>query len=185
MSKSPLAYILSAVAVALIILAVVFGRTGNSTQPDVRNRVPSIPESTAQALQAASDAKASAATAVQAQHDIQVQLAQLADDAKKEKDAAEAAKKPAAAPYGKEMTSPGIVTDFGAFPLNVGGSSNEDVYLGFTFTDRTGFTKKFFPVCTQQTLKTGVPITIIYHWREWQHDLVGQRGCYEMDGFQQ
>lgn len=186
MSKNTLVGVLCAVSVSLIILAIVVGRSGSAPQPDVRNRVPSIPQSTAEAQQAATDAKAAAAQAVQAQKDIQAQLAELAEDAKKEKDAAAAAAKPAAptAPYGKEITAPGIVTDFGAFPLNTSGN-NDDVYLGFTFTDRTGFTKKFFPVCTHQSIKTGVPITIIYHWREWTHDLVGQRGCFEIDGFQQ
>ncbi len=174
-------------SVTLIILAIAIGQIDRKPQPDVRTRVPSIPESTAQAIQASKDAQAAAAQATQAQHDIQAQLAQLADDAKKEKDAAEAAKKPTAAPsapYGKEMTAPGIVTDFGAFPLVIN-SNTDDVYLGFTFTDKNGFTKKFFPVCTGQTLKTGTPITLIYHWREWQHDLAGQRGCFEIDGFQQ
>jgi hypothetical protein len=176
---------LLAFAVILIILAIVVARSGNGQQPDVRNRVPTLPQSTAEAQQAATDAKAAAAQAVQAQKDIQAQLAQLAEDNKKEQEAAKA--KPAsapAAPYGKEITNPGVVTDFGAFPLIVN-SQTDDVYLGFTFTDRTGFTKKFFPVCVGQTLKTGTPITIIYHWRDWQSETTSKRGCYEIDGFQQ
>jgi len=182
----PIALCLVAVAVVCIAFAIIIGRIGDQ-QPSARTRVPNIPESTAAAVKAAQDAQAAAATATQAQHDIQAQLAQLADDAKKEKDAAAAAAKPPAgpvAPYGKEITSPGIVTDFGVYPLT-SSTNADDMYLGFTFTDRTGFTKKFFPVCTGQTLKTGTPITLIYHWRDWTREAEGMRGCFEIDGFQQ
>jgi hypothetical protein len=177
-------WFLLAFAVILIVLAVVIGRSGQAPQADVRNRVPTIPQSTAEAIKAAQDAQAAAQAAQQAQRDIQAQLAQLADDNKKEQEAAKAKASGPAAPYGKEITNPGIVTDFGAFPL-IADNATDDVYLGFTFTDRTGFTKKFFPVCTHQGVKTGTPITIIYHWREWTANTAGKRGCYEIDGFQQ
>lgn len=82
-----------------------------------------------------------------------------------------------------EKTNPGIVTDFGAYDL-LTESQSSDVYIGFNFTDRTGFAKRFYPVCPGQTIQTGVPITILYHWRNWESNLAAKRGCYVIDGFQ-
>jgi hypothetical protein len=82
-----------------------------------------------------------------------------------------------------ETTLPGIITDFGAYDL-LSDSQTSDVYSGFTFTDRTGFSKRFYPVCPGQTIKTDVPITILYHWRNWEMNSTGKRGCYVIDGFQ-
>lgn len=82
-----------------------------------------------------------------------------------------------------EQTNPGIVTDFGAYDL-LTESQSSDVYTGFNFTDRTGFSKRFYPVCPGQTVQTGVPITIMYHWKNWTGDLAGKRGCFVIDGFQ-
>lgn len=82
-----------------------------------------------------------------------------------------------------EKSNPGIITDFGSYDLLVD-SQSSDFYIGFNFTDRTGFTKRFYPVCPGQTIKTGVPITIMYHWRNWTENLTSKRGCYAIDGFQ-
>jgi hypothetical protein len=69
--------------------------------------------------------------------------------------------------------------------VNISETTSTDNYITFTFTDRTGFTKKFAPVCPGQTIKTGVPITLLYHWRNWIENIEGKRGCFWIDGFQQ
>jgi hypothetical protein len=164
----------------------------NPKQPDARNRVPNfsvngqeladLKQQLADTKAAAQQAQQAAQDATKAKNDMQAQLEQLAKDAKQPDNQKPAA--PADEPKeGRlEQTRPGIITDFGAFDLGV--SNVTDFYLGFNFTDRNGFTKRFYPVCTGQTVKTGVPITIMYHWRSWQENQEGKRGCFQIDGFQ-
>jgi hypothetical protein len=83
-----------------------------------------------------------------------------------------------------EKTNPGVITDFGEYDL-LTDSQSSDPYIGFNFTDRTGFSKRFYPVCPGQTLRSyGGPYTIMYHWRNWESNLTSKRGCYVIDGFQ-
>jgi hypothetical protein len=181
------------IAAALFIVVLIVHMVGGSKTPDARNRVPNfsvngqeladLKQQLADTKAAAQQAQQAAQDATKAKNDMQAQLEQLAKDAKQPDN------KPAAAPTTdepkegrQEMTRPGIITDFGMY--NAVDSNVIDNYIGFNFTDRYGFTKRFFPVCPGQTVKTGVPISIIYHWRSWQENQEGKRGCFQIDGFQ-
>ncbi len=177
---------------ALMLVFVLIGHSCGGKQPDVKNRVPNfsvngqeladLKQQLADTKAAAQAAQASAAAATQAKNDMQAQLEQLAKDAKQpDNQSKQSTDEPKEGRL--EQTRPGIITDFGEYDL-LNSSSSSDFYIGFNFTDRNGFTKRFYPVCPNQTVKTGVPITILYHWRSWLHDLEGQRGCYQIDGFQ-
>lgn len=168
-------------ACVLLVIVGIVRLTSSQPEQSVKNRVPTIPESTLTAQKAAQDAQTAAAAAQQAQKDIQAQLAELAKDAKDEKKDAPVSDEPKEGR--SESTRPGIITDFGEYDLQPASNIN-DFYIGFNFTDRDGFTKRFFPVCPAQTVKTGVPITIMYHWRSWTENQEGKRGCFQIDGFQ-
>lgn len=170
-------------ACVLLVIVAIVRLTSSQPEQNVKNRVPTLPESTLVAQKAAQDAQTAAAAAQQAQKDIQAQLAELAKDAKDEKKPAQESEGEDNREGRPEATRPGIITDFGEYDLQPT-SSTTDFYVGFNFTDRNGFTKRFFPVCPSQTVKTGVPITIMYHWRSWTSDTEGKRGCFQIDGFQ-
>src|SRR5580658_8108317 len=161
-----------ALAVGLLTCLLILGFGCNhKQQPEAKNRVPNfsvngqeladLKTQLAATQAAAQQAQQAAQDATKAKNDMQAQLEQLAKDAKQPDN------KPTPTPTDEpkegrlEQTRPGIITDFGAFDLGV--SNVTDFYLGFNFTDRNGFTKRFYPVCTGQTVKTGVPITIMYH----------------------
>src|SRR5271157_678454 len=188
MSPNRLAVIVCTV-LFIVVLTVHFA---SGPKADVKNRVPNFNvngQELADLKTQLADTKAAAAQAQQAandariaKNDMQAQLEQLAKDAK----AAPAA--PATTEEPKEgrleSTRPGIVTDFGEYDL-APASNITDYYVGFNFTDRYGFTKRFFPVCPGQTVKAyGGPFAIIYHWRSWQENAEGKRGCFQIDGFQ-
>src|SRR5271156_5404461 len=165
----------------LIALLIVLSATRCSKQPEQKNRVPTLPEQIEQAQQAAADARTAADAATKALKDTQDAIEGLhgtqldsSGNLKEER---------------PQQTGPGIISDFGTFRIEAadGESASEDSYLGFTFTDVNGFTKRFFPVCPNQTLKSSYNghISILYHWRHYQALSVGQRGCYSIDGFQQ
>lgn len=161
------------------------------TSPQIKNRVPDLGVVTIHAddlanLQqqvkdtqaAAQAAKDSQAKAEQAQKDIQSQLEQLSKDAKKD-EAPEEPKESRA-----ETTRLGAISDFGVWRIEVNTQQTDDYYLGFTFHDREGFIKRFYPVCPEQSVKSDVPVVMMYHWRKWQENSLGKRGCFMIDGFQ-
>jgi hypothetical protein len=178
---------------ALLILVLIVHFASGPKQPEAKNRVPNfsvngqeladLKQQLADTKAAAVQAQQAAQQATQAKNDMQAQLEQLAKDAKQPDN------KPVPTPTDDpkegrlEQTRPGIVTDFGTFDLQPA-SNVTDYYLGFNFTDRNGFSKHFYPVCTGQTVKTGVPITIMYHWKSWTGSEEGKRGCFVIDGFQ-
>lgn len=179
----------------LLVLIVLVTSHCGSKQPEAKNRVPNfsvngqeladLKTQLAATQASAQQAQQAAAQATQAKNDMQAQLDQLAKDAKNADN-----QKPAPAATTDEpkegrleQTRPGIVTDFGEYNL-LEAQNTTDMYVGFNFTDRFGFTKRFYPVCAGQTIKTGTPITIMYHWRSWQENQEGKRGCYMVDGFQ-
>jgi hypothetical protein len=177
---------------AFMLILILIGRSCGSKQPESRNRVPNFSingQELADLKQQLADTKAAAAQAQQAandariaRNDMQAQLEQLAKDAK-QPDNKPAPTTDEPKEGRQEMTRPGIITDFGEYDLQPA-SNVTDYYIGFNFTDRNGFTKRFFPVCPAQTVKTGVSISIIYHWRSWQENQEGKRGCFQIDGFQ-
>lgn len=145
-----------------------------------RNRVPTLQDQTDQARQNAKDVKDTAAQVQQMKQDIQAQIDKLNSTQRNSSGELKEGR--------AEATGFGAVSDFGSFKVETGAqneSASDDYYLGFTFTDRNGFIKRFFPVCPNQTVKLGVPTAIMYHWRTWHGTGSGQRGCYQMDGFQQ
>lgn len=160
------------------------------TTPQIKNRVPDLGvvtihandlanlqqqvKDTQSAAQAAKDAQSKAE---QAQKDIQSQLEQLSKDAKK--DGAPEEPKDGRA----ETTRLGIISDFGVWKLDIS-SQVDDYYLGFTFHDHEGFTKRFYPVCPEQAVKADVPVVMTYHWQKWRDNAPGKRGCFMIDGFQ-
>lgn len=180
---------------ALMLVFVLIGHSCGGKQPDVKNRVPNfsvngqeladLKQQLADTKAAAQAAQASAAAATQAKNDMQAQLEQLAKDAKQPDNQKTApAEKVGDDDYGpSETTRPGIITDFGLYDLQPA-SNVSDLYMGFNFTDRSGFSKRFYPVCPGQTVKTGIPITVIYRWRKWKENQEGKRGCFVIDGFQ-
>src|SRR5271154_1751271 len=181
MSPNRLAVIVCTV-LFIVVLTVHFA--SGPKQPDSKNRVPNFSvngQELADLKTQLADTKAAAAQAQQAandariaKNDMQAQLEQLAKDAKATPTAAPTTDEPKEGR--QEMTRPGIISDFGEYDL-APSSSVQDQYIGFNFTDRNGFTKRFFPVCPGQTVKTGTPITIMYHWRSWKENQEGKRGC--------
>jgi hypothetical protein len=180
MSKkgSPLAWVivgLIAVGTGFIVQC-----NGNNSQKPSRNRVPTLQDQADSAQRNAKDAKAAADQVQQMKQDIQSQIDKLNSTQRNTSGELKEGR--------PETTAPGAISDFGAFKIETGGpndSASDDYYLGFTFTDRSGFTKRFFPVCPNQTVKLGTTLTIMYHWRTWHGTGSGQRGCYQLDGFQQ
>jgi hypothetical protein len=191
MSPNRLAVIVC--TVLFILVLTVHFMSGPKT-PDAKNRVPNfnvngqeladLKQQLADTKAQAQAAQAAAAQAVQAKNDMQAQLEQLAKDAKQPDNQKPAATTDEPKEGRLEATRPGIVTDFGEYDL-APASNITDMYVGFNFTDRYGFTKRFFPVCPGQTIKAyGGPFSIMYHWRSWQENQEGKRGCFQIDGFQ-
>lgn len=190
MNPTRLAVLVSTV-LFIVVLTVHF--MSGPKQPEAKNRVPNfsvngqeladLKTQLAATQASAQQAQQAAAQATQAKNDMQAQLEQIKNDAKQpdNKPAAPTTDEPKEGRL--EQTRPGIVTDFGEYDMEVA-SNTTDPYLGFNFTDRNGFSKRFFPVCPAQTVKTGTPITIMYHWRSWRENQEGKRGCYVIDGFQ-
>jgi hypothetical protein len=153
---------------------------GDANQKPHKNRVPTMQEQAEATQQSAQAAKEAADRAEQAKKDIQSQIEKLNGAQRNSSGELKEGR--------AEMTAPGTISDFGSAKVEVGGqneSVSDDYYLGFTFIDRNGFTKRFFPVCPNQTVKIGTPFTLMYHWRGWVSTATGQRGCYQIDGFQQ
>jgi|SRR5208337_3245842 len=171
MVKGIVSAIMISFAIGLIVLGVVNIRSANEAVATARikTRVPTMPEDVEAAQKAAQDARFWANSSQKSFTDLQAELQKA--QAK-------------SSPVGRETTGPGVITDFGMFPLETGDHS-DDMYVGFTFTENKGFTKRFFPVCPSQTVKTGNPISLIYHWRVWGYNAQGRRGCFIIDGFQQ
>lgn len=155
------------------------GKKANEEQ-GAKNRVPVLQQSVQEAVQASKDAQTAAQQAQASQQAVQAQLDQLKQE--------QAKAKPSTAPCTgspdcPEKIGPGSISDVSAIPLE-GTGQNDDVYLAFTFTENGGFTKRFYPVCTQQVVPAGKAVVLQYHWRQWESNLNMKRGCYQIDGYQ-
>ena len=162
---------------ALLIAAIAAG-CGNPT-PDVKNRVPTLGAQVEQAQQAASDAKDAADRAQAAQKDIHDAVDKLNGS---QRDSGGNLKEDR-----PQQTGPGFIVDFGndRIPADQNLVATDDFYLGFTFAERSGFTKHFFPVCPSQSIQVNKSIVLLYHWRGFLGETgVGKRGCYIIDGQQ-
>lgn len=151
---------------------------GEDEKPTTKNRVPSMSQYADQAQQAATDAKAAADAAAQSKKEIEAAIDKL-NGTQRDSSGEPKEGRP-------EQTAPGTISEFGAYKVEADSSStaSDDYYLGFTFTDRNGLTKRFFPVCPNTTLKTGTSIALLYHWKHFESTSAGQRGCYKIDGQQ-
>ena len=146
----------------------------DDAQQTAKNRVPTVSQQLEQAQQSAADAKAAADSANETLKKVQTAVDKLdgrdSDGNLKEGRA--------------EQTGVGVVVDFFSqqVPADQNYSASDDAYLGFTFAERSGFTKRFFPVCPGQTIQGYKPIVLMYHWRHDQMSSAGKRGCYIIDG---
>jgi hypothetical protein len=153
-----------ALALALVIVAVAagIGIACSDDQPQQnRNRVPQMSDYASQAQQSAADAKDAAARVEKAQKDIDAAVAKL-NGVQRDSDGNLKEGRP-------EVTGSGNIVEF----------SKPD-YLSFLFVEKTGFSKRFYPVCDGQALPANRTVSLNYHWQSG----VGQRvGCYAIDAF--
>ncbi len=147
----------------VIIVIIAFARS-DKPETNVKNRVPMpmLGEQLQQAQQAAADAKAAAQQAQKIQTDLQAQIDKLD---KSERNSNSELKEGRA-----EVTGVGNIVEFG-----------EPDSLSFLFVEEGGFSKRFYPVCGNQTLPVNKTIALRYHWRPW--DTQQQKGCYIIDSF--
>ncbi len=148
----------------------------NHDEPTMKNRMPSASQYADQARQAASDAKAAADAATKARQEIDAAIKKL-NSGQRDSSGEPKEGRP-------EQTAPGTISEFGSYRIDNGSNSSDDYYLGFTFTDRYGFTKRFFPVCPNTTVKVGTSTALMYHWQHFESMVPGQWGCYKIDGQQ-
>lgn len=162
---------------ALLAVGSMFG-CSDDKEPTIKNRVPTLADYAGQAEQSAKDAKAAADSVAQTKKDIDAAIEKL-NGVQRTSDGELKEGRP-------EMTAPGSISEVGSYKVEAdsGNTASDDFYLGFTFTDRNGLTKRFFPVCPNTTVKTGSSIAILYHWQHYQSASAGQRGCYKIDGQQ-
>lgn len=147
------------IAITFIIGATILSH--NDKQPDTRTRVPTLVESQLQAQKAAQDAQAAATQAQTAAKELQDKIEKL-DSAQRTSNGELKAGRP-------EITNPGTVTEI----------RFDD---GFLFTERTGYVKKFEPLCSNQTIPAGRTVTLQFHWKV--RDINANRGeCYVIDGY--
>ena len=163
-------------ALALIVMALEFGC--GSDQPQVKSRIPTVGQQLEQAQQAAQDAKAAADRAQQTAKDIQTNIDRL-NNSGRNPDGTFKEGHP-------EQSGAGQIVSFGSskIPADANLGATEDSYLDFTFTQRDGFTKRFFPTCPDQNLQVNKSIVLMYHWKSYEGQGFSKRGCYVIDGQQ-
>jgi hypothetical protein len=145
---------------------------GCGSEPDVKNRVPTMQGQIEEAQKAVHDAKGYADQAAQTKKDIQAALDRL-DHAGLNSNGS----KKIGAP---EVSGAGIVTEVGSTKVSV---AEEESYtlLWFTFAERAGFTKKFESVCANQTVPVNKTVMLNFHWRGYNNQT--DPGCYIIDGY--
>lgn len=159
MNKLRFWWILLLLSGAGIILSMM--NCGDDTPAQTKNRVPTMQEQTDAAQKA-------------------VQDAQIA--AKQAQDAAAAMKQNQTDGGVKvEHTGFGRVTDVTEVWEAKDQSTWGDAYIAFTFVEETGFSKKFYPTCAEQTIPAGKVVALNYHWGESGH--IHGRGCFMIDGY--
>jgi hypothetical protein len=171
---NPLKFFLGLAGAAIAIMLVTFVACDKPSQSEIHNRVPALPQSTADAQKAAQDAQNAAASAQAALKEIQ--------DA--------AAKKPEqpAVQYSTdgtamEHTNAGRVLDVTEIWEAQSESNYGEAYMAFTFVEESGFQKRFYPVCSDQVIQTS-KTSILYHWAPNQNSgKHNQKGCFKIDGY--
>lgn len=157
--------------VVSVILIIVSVRFLMQHTPDVRSRVPTMPEQIDQARQAAKDAKASADKAAQIDNDIKANIEKL-NSQWRNSDGTLKIGHP-------EVGNAGTVTEVGQ--TNASDSQGNQIgTLWFTFAERGGFVKKFQPVCAGQSIPVNKSVILNYHWQAYND---GHIGCYVIDGY--
>ena len=166
------------VMVLLMVIACCFAACDSDrvvTRGDLKNRVVTMPDS-AEAKQAAVDAKAAAAQAQETLKQIQ-----------------EAQKVPAVPTViytndgtPQEQTHIGRVTDVIEIWEEQSSSYYGEAYEAFTFVEDGGFQKRFYPVCSDQMIQTGKSEIVLYHWKPNKNTTKhNQKGCFAIDGYLQ
>lgn len=169
MSKEIKVIITTIIALSLIVIVLAFRLGSNS--PDIRSRVPTMPEQIDQARQAAKDAKASADKAAQIDNDIKANIEKL-NSQWRNSDGTLKIGHP-------EVGNAGTVTEVGQ--TNASDSQGNQIgTLWFTFAERGGFVKKFQPVCAGQSIPVNKSVILNYHWQAYND---GHIGCYVIDGY--
>lgn len=163
-------FVCGVIALAMFVVA-----GGCSSAPEPKNRVPTVQAQLDQAQQAVKDAQAAAASAQQTQKDIQASIDKLNSEGRNSDGQLREGH--------PEQSGVGVVVSFGnaKIPADSNLGESDQYFLDFTFAQRDGFTKRFFPVCPSQTVQAYKPIILMYHWQSYSSN---QRGCYVIDGQQ-
>ena len=158
-------------AAVILILCTTFG-CGSDPQP--KNRVPTVSAQIEQAQQAANDAKAAADRAAQTQKDIQAAIDKL-NGSGRNSDGTWKVGQP-------QISGVGTVTEVG----EIKGKEGETVTytFWFTFAERAGFVKKFTPTCANQAIPVNTAVILNFHWKEYDNGPTPAiPGCYMIDGY--
>jgi hypothetical protein len=177
---NPLTVFLSMAGIAVAIMLVTMVACQDDkivTQKDLRNRVPDV--QTAQ--KAATDAQAAAASAQESLNAIQAKL----DELQKAQKAAAQPDKVYIEGSPAERTGIGHVADVTeVFEPESSSYQYGEAYEAMTFVEDSGFQKRFYPVCSGQTIRTEKQEIIMYHWKpnlnSYHHN---EKGCYAIDGY--
>jgi len=167
---------LAIVIVVIIGIVALFTSDSKTAQTDVRNRVPNMTQSAADAQKAALDAQAAATRAEAALKEIQ--------EASKPKPAPEVTVVYTNDGTPQEHTGIGHVTDVTEIwePQNDSTQYGE-AYIAFTFMEDGGFQKRFYPVCSDQVIQSGKS-SIAYHWAPNKNTLHhNEKGCFRIDSY--
>jgi hypothetical protein len=160
MKSDPTIPFLSGCCLVCLLIIMVACSSDPAPAPN-RSRVPQMSDYVSQAQQSAKDAQAAADKAAQSQKDIDTAVAKL-NGVQRDSDGNLKEGRP-------ETTAAGNIVEF----------SKPD-YLSFLFIEKTGFSKRFYPVCDGQALPANRTVSLNYHWRS----AVGQiNGCYAIDSF--
>lgn len=175
---------LLAVTIALFLFAVAMtlplGRKPDAPEPNVRNRVPTMPQSIADAQKAAAEAQAAATAAQAALRDMQAAKALPIPPPKPP----ESKVVYTADGTPQESTGVGRVSDVTELWEQEPSQGNYgEAYMAFTFVEDGGFQKHFYPVCSDQVIQTG-KASVLYHWatakNNYKHN---EKGCFKIDGY--
>lgn len=155
------------ILVCVFLLALVACGDDDDKQQATKNRVPTMQSQLDSAQKSAVDAQTAAKEAQDALKRLQEQQEQTGKDGPK-----------------AEHTTFGKITDVDVIWEAKDQTHWGDAYLAFTFVEEGGFTKRFYPVCTDQLVPTGKNVAMNFHWQPDSNSSEhNHRGCYIIDGF--
>ena len=154
----------------LVLVLMVAAANGCADPPPAKNRVPTVTAQIEQAQQAATDAKASADRAEATKKDIQEAINKLDANGRNSDGTWKVGQ--------AQLSGVGTITEIGEIKSSDGTNTNYTFW--FTFSERTGFVKKFSPVCSNQAIPVNATVILNFHWREYESN---NPGCYLIDGY--